>query len=125
LRFTTKIYLVSVSYDGTFVKCVIAAQNNVLSAQPHFRRTTGVFSQRGRIAPGPHRHPSSLSENIATFWETIDGLWGIRHLPNKGAAWFRHGFLTAFTAVISEHRNFWLGQVCIFLHIAKLEIPDG
>jgi hypothetical protein len=79
-------------------------------------RSTGVFGQRGRIAPGPHRHPSSLSREHNNILGNDRWIVGHPAFAAQGAAWCRHGFLTAFTAVISEHRNFWQGKSLHFAY---------
>jgi hypothetical protein len=87
----------------------------------HSHFAAGRFSALSVASAAAERQAKILTlqvyrENITTFWETVDELWSIRALPGRGAAWLRHGFLMAFSSMISEHRNFWQGKSLQFPH---------
>ncbi len=49
-----------------------------------------------------------MRDNLKTFFEVIDGAWGIRSVAFKEAASYLHGsFMMAVAYVMAHHRNFW------------------
>jgi len=81
----------------------------------HSHFAAGRYSSIYYAAQAAERQASIVTlqiyrENVTAFWNGLEEMWGIRPLPRKGAAWLRHGFLVAFTSLISEHRNFWQGK---------------
>jgi hypothetical protein len=60
---------------------------------------------------------TTMIENVKTFFELLDGTWGIRGILYKDrATHLKHGFLFALADVISAHPAFWSGKS---LHIDR------
>ena len=54
---------------------------------------------------------TTMIENVKTFFELLDGTWGIRGILYKDrATHLKHGFLFALADVISAHPAFWSGK---------------
>lgn len=57
--------------------------------------------------------------NIKTFFEAINSMWGISRISIKGGApYMRRGFLEVFAKILSDHHDFWKGD-----REQRLEIP--
>jgi hypothetical protein len=54
---------------------------------------------------------STMAENVKTFFQLLDDLWGIRGILYKDrATHLKHGFLFALADVISAYPVFWSGN---------------
>ena len=54
---------------------------------------------------------AAMIENIKTFFQLLDGAWGVRGILYKDrATHLKSGFLFALADVISEHPAFWSGK---------------
>ena len=55
--------------------------------------------------------PATMVENVRTFFQLLDGVWGIRGILYKDrATHLKSGFLFALADVISEYPTFWSGK---------------
>jgi hypothetical protein len=50
-------------------------------------------------------------QNLMTFWDAIDGIWGVRNLQRRGAVHMKTGFLSALIDVMWRHLDFWNNDV--------------
>lgn len=52
-----------------------------------------------------------VRDNVRTFWEVVDGCWGIQRVHyREGAVFLRAGFLLVLAELLSDHLNFWKGS---------------
>jgi hypothetical protein len=117
--------------DESFVMCQRVSWSyapTVLTALSFLKTVMRLHSNSGRAA-GWSRDWQALPpmmasvghttmiENVKTFFELLDGTWGIRGILYKDrATHLKHGFLFALADVISAHPPFWSGKS---LHIDR------
>lgn len=71
---------------------------------------TGAFEQvAGKFERTMNRCSRKVvQDNIKTYWEVIDEVWGVRNIAYKElAVHLRGSFLLALARVFADHTNFW------------------